>query len=308
MMTYTSYDRPFRKPSELLGDLQDKGLHIDDFPAAERTLTYINYYRFKIYLRPFIGGDKRFVAGASFEDGLALYRFDEELRNQLFSVIGRLEVKFRTRLDQVVTQHTMDSFWYLDDRIVGAQAIRKSLSSYFIASKDDYAVAFKKAYINDRCEHFKHLPPFWILGEMATFGQISMLYQAMKKPAFADTGGGLNKLDGLAQEFGAKNLKDLNSWLLQMRDVRNLCAHHSRTWNRNIRQAAGVNRGLSIPPENANRIYLVCVLLHRISKKVGMDLDIKASLQKLFNQYPVADAHKASAGFPAGWESDVSWS
>ena len=37
-----------------------------------------------------------------------------------------------------------------------------------------------------------------------------------------------NVLDSLSQAFGAKNLKELNSWLKLIRDVRNTASLHVR--------------------------------------------------------------------------------
>jgi len=52
-----------------------------------------------------------------------------------------------------------------------------------------------------------------------------------------------NVLDNLSQAFGAKNLKELNSWLKLIRDVRNRVAHHSRVWNCNYREPTGMAEG-----------------------------------------------------------------
>lgn len=106
-MSYFLFTKPYRPPSDLLNYLQEKGLIIDDLASAERFLNSINYYRFKIYLVPFHDhAASKYEPTASFDDGLELYRFDDELRNILFSAIGRIEIKLRSRLDQVVTSHS----------------------------------------------------------------------------------------------------------------------------------------------------------------------------------------------------------
>lgn len=166
IMSYSLYSKPFKPPADLVKDLQAKGLRIKDVNKAERILADINYYRFKIYLVPLQNsGSKIFKPNAVFEDAVQLYRFDDELRDLLFSAIGRIEIKLRSKLDQVVCSHTQNPFWYLDRGLFGTgfynvESTLSKLASDFQRSKDDYSVHFKSRYFNDQHDGFKQLPPF----------------------------------------------------------------------------------------------------------------------------------------------------
>lgn len=313
-MSYTTYEKPFKNPSELLAFLKLKGLIIKDEPEAVKFLGNINYFRFKAYLRPFLNLETgKYNGSHSFEDGVALYRFDEELRNYLFTCIARLEIKLRSKLDQSVTSHLDDPFWYLDDSKFSSpfqlNGFRHKVALSFQDSKDEYAVHFKSKYINTANHNFKHLPPFWIAAELTTFGSMMKLFQNIDKKQFV-LDSSPNVLDTLANVFGASNLKDLNSWLQSLRDVRNRCAHHSRVWNCNVREPRGI-RGLlsaTCAPSHQNRLYLVTVLIKVMMENVCEDEIFVRKIDDLFKKYPVAITFQHSMGFPENWLEDPIWS
>lgn len=315
-MSYRCYDKKYRSPEELVLYMQSKGLLVVNQHDAKRFIENVNYYRFKAYLWPFLDANlSLYLPQTTFEQGVELYRFDEALRNYLFSIICRIEIKLRSKLDQVVASHTSNPFWYLDDSLFlrnslrSIDGIRNSLASNFLRSKDDFSNHFKKHYYNETNDNFKQLPPFWVISELATFGQIPIIYNALDKAHFQ---GALNsnKLDVLAHEFGARNLKELNNWIIAIRDVRNRCAHHSRVWNANHRQASGIlNRlDMNYRPTKPNKIYLFCILLKRIEENLLMGFDVKKQILTLLEEYPESQARSHSAGFPVNWYDDPIWS
>lgn len=314
-MPYRLYDKAYQSPEDLVLFMQAKGLTVGDEQNAQEFLENVNYYRFKVYLWPFLDATQSFyVANSTFEQGVELYRFDEELRNFIFTMICRIEIKLRSKLDQVVAFHSNSPFWYLDDalfipnKIYSMDGVRASIASYFQQSKDDFSRHFKDNYYNDANIHFKQLPPFWVVTELATFGQIRTVYSSLEKSEFQGAQN-TNKLNMLAHDFGARNYRELNNWITAIRDVRNRCAHHSRVWNANHRQASGVLNKLDpqYSPTNSNKIYLFCVLLKLIDGQLGMGFDVKGTLQELFLKYPAAKLKCHSAGFPNDWHLDGIW-
>ena len=110
-------------------------------------------------------------------------------------------------------------------------------------------------------------------------------------------------LDKLSREFGAKNLKELNSWLKLIRDVRNRVAHHSRVWNCNYREPNGIRQILAtdIQPSQPNKIYLCFIILEIMKQNEIVDFDIKEELKKLLDKYPTVKKHLNSMGIPQEW-------
>jgi abortive infection bacteriophage resistance protein len=100
--------QPYTKPAltyalQLL-KLQGNGMSISDEPAALRALASISYYRLSAYWYPFRLRDTQtnaaldaFEAGTRFEDAIALYEFDQQLRSLVLSAIEPIEVAVRTQ-------------------------------------------------------------------------------------------------------------------------------------------------------------------------------------------------------------------
>lgn len=310
-MPYQLYSKPCKTSADLVNDLSTKGLYICDQVKCEDFLHKVSYYRFKIYLRPFLSHpNKHFRKGYWFREGVELYRFDEAIRNYLFSVIARIEIKLRSRLDQVVTSFTNNPFWYLDDQYFAEKGsinrVRSILAGSFNTSPADYAKHYKSKYYNDTNDSFKQLPPFWMASDLTTFGNLRIIFNSLKKKEF-QTGPRQNALDELAKEFGAKNLKELNNWLFVLRDVRNRCAHHSRVWNSNYRAPSSITRYLALQPSKPNRLYSIVALIHHIAKSFNLDIEVRKKIYKLTRQHPSVITQLKSAGFPTKWYFDPFW-
>lgn len=306
-MKCSLYSKPYKSPADLIVKLKAQNLTFADEQKAQSILSSINYFRFKIYLRPFLDTTtKTYKPHSTFEDAYCLYCFDTELKNILFSTISQIEITLRTKLEQHITSHLNEPFWYLDDKyFLDKQKInstRIALKNEFLRSKDDFALHYKDKYINEVLNDFKEMPPFWIISELSTFGNILAIYESIDKKPFA-LPHNKNVLDNLAREFEAKNLKELNSWLKLIRDVRNRVAHHSRVWNCNYREPLGIRQRLNKAelPSQPNKIYLFFVILEILRAKAIIDKPLKPILKELFKIHTVVNNFLDSMGIPRGW-------
>ena len=66
------------------------------------------------------------------------------------------------------------------------------------------------------------MPPLWVVCEIMSLGHLSTFYQNIKRP---------HDRNLIAKEY-CLDEKVLTSFLHHLSHVRNLCAHHSRIWNR----------------------------------------------------------------------------
>lgn len=82
-------------------------------------------------------------------------------------------------------------------------------------SDEDFIVSFKAKYCN-------RFPPSWITLEITSLGTMSILYSNLK-------GGRCRRQ--IAKYFGVADTI-MVSWLHTITYVRNICAHHSRLWNK----------------------------------------------------------------------------
>lgn len=306
-MKYSLYSKPYKSPADLIVKLKAQNLTFADEQKAQSILSSINYFRFKIYLRPFLDTTtKTYKPQSSFEDAYSLYCFDTELKNVLFALISQIEIALRTKLEQHITSYLDKPFWYLDDKyFLDKQKINSTrvvLRNEFLRSKDDFTLHYKDKYINEASNDFKEMPPFWIISELSTFGNILAIYESIDKKPFA-LPHNQNVLDNLAREFGAKNLKELNSWLKLIRDVRNRVAHHSRVWNCNYREPHGIRQHLSPSeqPSQPNKIYLFFVILEILHTNAVIKSPLKPMLKELIKAHPVVNSFLDSMGIPSGW-------
>ena len=93
--------------------LQDRGLKIKHPRIAEKYLINISYYRLGEYWYV-MQSDKEnhiFKPNSKFEDVIALYNFDAELRLLLFDVIEKIEISLRTKLIYHLS-HEIDPWWF----------------------------------------------------------------------------------------------------------------------------------------------------------------------------------------------------
>jgi abortive infection bacteriophage resistance protein len=308
-MPYSLYSKPYRQPSDLINDLKEKNLLFRNEEAAKKLLNQISYYHFKIYLHPMLDlqGDnpKNYHQNSYFESGVELYRFDEELKFLMFKAIAKIEVKLRSRLDHTLSQASNDAFWYLSDdwffpdKIYSLNNIRDKISSDFNREKELYASNFRSKYYNDKHDRYKNLPPFWIASELLSLGQIYNIYSMLNhKLTTVD----LNKL---ALEFGASSYITLVNWIRCIRDIRNICAHHSRLWNAKLGIPKNCTSLLMLQQDPAHRPYATIVVIQKILKTLQVSsINLRQELEALFLKYPAANSRMHQAGFPINWKEN----
>ena len=93
MGTLRLYTKQALSISEQIELLKSRDLNIADSSKAAKILGEVSYFRFVQYLRP-MEADKtthQFKPNSRFEDAVALYNFDMELRDLMFKAIQRLE-------------------------------------------------------------------------------------------------------------------------------------------------------------------------------------------------------------------------
>lgn len=102
---------------EQIEQLKNRGLIIIDDKEAAYHLSNISYYRLAGYWWP-MQSDKAnhiFKPNSRFEDVIALYNFDRELRIILFNVIERIEISLRTKMIFHLS-HEFDFWWFQKNR------------------------------------------------------------------------------------------------------------------------------------------------------------------------------------------------
>jgi abortive infection bacteriophage resistance protein len=232
------YDKPWHSCEEMIIKLRERGLTITDEEKALAYLSRIGYYRLSGYWYSFrqqIEQDGKkvkidnFIEGATFEQAVQLYVFDKKLRLLVMDALERIEIAFRVEISHLLGEK--DKFAYLKPELFHEKFASRLNPRAGVTDHHNW-INKHAGLINRSKEKFiehnkkKHgLPlPIWIACEVWDFGTLSFLYGGMKE---ADQ-------DAIAVKFGLSNGRVLASWLRALNYLRNVCAHHSRLWNRNV--------------------------------------------------------------------------
>ena len=100
------------------------------------------------------------------------------------------------------------------------------------------------------------------------------------------------------------------SWLHAITYIRNICAHHSRLWNkilgiRPIIPRRMVNPFVSIPSTSNNKVYYVLCMITYLLDIINPNNTFRDKLRDLFVEYPNIDV--VAMGFPRNWQNEPFW-
>ncbi|TLU56207.1 MAG: Abi family protein [Chlorobium sp.] len=298
------YHKPTIPVKDQIQLLKSRGLLMGDESLAEHYLNNISYYRLAGYWWP-MQADKvnhLFKTNSRFENVVALYSFDSELRLLLFNAIKRIEIGLRTRMINHLA-HEVDPWWFENPSIfknklafaVNLKAIDRDLKN----SKEVFIRQHYQKYHAD-----SRRPPAWKTLEVVSFGLLSKLY--------GNLGSHFESKDTIAKEINTVNHTFLRTWLQSLSQIRNICAHHGRLWNKNL---PGRPKLLPRPPapwltlvppvsqHHALYVHVCCMkyLLDAISPGHRFTLKLKT----LFCKYPSVDLD--ALGFSKIWDKEPLW-
>ena len=306
----------YEKQVELL---ISRGLIVTDRKRAERHLANISYYRLSAYMLPYKKKENgiiidAFKEGTTWDDIYDLYVFDRKLRLLVFDAIERLEVAIRTQIIYQLS-HKYGSHWqdnahiFMPSREVTLRDGRKITIDVYreIQSHIKEQLHSNRAEVFIQHYHNKYdtpeNPPSWMSVEIMYFNHLSKICTGLK-----------NRTDivGIASYF-ALPPKTFCSWLHTMNYVRNICAHHSRLWNRDLNI---VPEKLSFSkhlvwisnPDTAKRsknYYFFCMINYML-QVANPTSQFKTKLKELLEEYKNVISLD-SMGFPQGWEEEKMW-
>lgn len=298
------YNKPVFDIKQQVAQLKKRGLIIADETAAEYLLRNISYYRLAGYWWP-MQADKAlhtFKPNSTFENIIAIYNFDRELRILLFDVIERIEIGFRTKLIYHLS-HEISPWWFENaahfknavEHTETLLAIDRELKK----SKEVFVKEHYKKYHTDT-----RRPPAWKTLEVASFGNISKLYGNLLSTIVSK--------DAIAAELGTVNHTFLPSWLQSIAQIRNICAHHGRLWNKNL---PGRPKLLPKPPNPwvadvppASEHYMLyvhlCCMKYLINV-INPRNDFTKRMEALLIKYPNIDPN--ALGLKPNWQNEPLW-
>ena len=294
MANYTDKPLDFNQQIALL---KSNGLAFDDEQKALHTLQHVSYFRMKSYLMPLMDDKvlRTFKAGTSFEQAFDLYKFDSRLRKLVASELEKIEVSMRTQMAYMLAEE-IDIYWFSDianfTNSAKHTATIANLKGELDRSDDDQILRFKNTYSDP-------YPPAWMTMEVSSFGTLSMLFKLLKP--------NLTKRK-IANFYGVSD-SVFESWLHRIVYVRNICAHHSRLWNKTLRiQPLFPRKTARIfisSPVRSDRVYYVFCIIQYLLKTVNPKTSFALRLKTLLEEFPNVDI--AAMGFTKDWDKEVFW-
>jgi abortive infection bacteriophage resistance protein len=288
--------------AELLALLKSRNLLIPDEERATRYLDSIGYYRLSGYMYPLQSADRlhRFAKGTRFNDIVDAYKFDKRLRAIVMEYMERVEVVLRAKLTNYYSLE-YGFFWYTDENLIDRkykgqwQSLLDQLQEDFKMPKELFLRTFKRNYPDEA------FPPSQMALETLSLGELARLFRALltDKP----------KLQ-IAAEF-RQAPTTLDTWFLWLANVRNICAHHGRLWNRIMsadRPTIPGRKQFKFPvpmPDDANTtMYGAVALIDHLLKCFNPDNHFTEKVEELIREYQV---NATLMGFPAKWETTAVW-
>ena len=283
----STYNKPWKSYEDQLDELIGRGLTVTDRSKALDYLQRIGYYRLSGYWYPFRARSglvvlleegcqkpKRtkpqylvldsFMVGSTFEQAVQIYVFDKKLRLLLMDALERIEIALRVDVSHTLGQ--LDQFAYLKSDLLHLDFSQKLSRDTGVSAHHDWLSKHATLINRSKEEFVRHnkvkygLPlAIWVACEVWDFGTLSKFYAGMRE----------TEQDVVANRYGIKSGRIFATWLRSLNYLRNICAHHSRLWNRNIIDQPSLPDEREVPWVkpflNDNHARARCFLLIRIA-------------------------------------------
>lgn len=287
---------------EQLALLEQRGLVVADRPYAIDILSRISYYRLSAYWHPFRMKDadglrqSQLQPGTTFEDVLSLYEFDRKLRLLVLDALERVEVSIRTAVThRLGIVH--GTFAHEDPNNFHPRFDHKAwvvkLHHETHRSSDAFTAHYQASYSG-----FPRMP-VWMMSELISLGSLSRLYRGMQHSDKRIVASQLN--------IHHKRLQD---WLHVLTYVRNVCAHHSRLWNRElaIKPMAMAESEWNHPfLPSRDRVFCVLLMLRYLLRQTEKGTEWLDHCNQALTPIAAEPSLRLSMGIPDNWTTHPYW-
>lgn len=284
---------PFNKPplhhQQQIDLLKSRGLKVSDNDYALKLLQEIAYYRLSAYFIPFESERHKFKDNIALEDIVKLYDFDHQLRLIIDSALEKIELFLRSQISNTLA--IQNGIFAHENKILfknstDHESWMNKAHSQIENSKEVFIRHFKDKYFG-----FPAVP-IWMAIEIISLGSLSHLYKNLKKESQKNISNQINI-----------NYLVLEKWMHFFTYIRNICAHHSRLWNRT----------LAISPVRPNHfdarwsilrndhlafaLVVIDTILGKMPRGESYSINFKAELKKIFLNPPKVDSFFEKTGF-----------
>ena len=288
---------------EQINLLKLRGMLFKEEANAHDLLKNISYYRLKGYWWDMQDDYSlhTFKPDTYFEDVIARYNFDSQLRIILFDALETIEIALRAKMIYHLSLK-YGGLWYLNESIfIDNDKYKKhveDLKKEFVRSQELFIKDQKIRHPNTEADSWKIL-------EIASFGTLSKLYKNLQYQ--------LEEKTIIAKEFGLNRHSELYSWLEPITYIRNIIAHHSRLWSRNmvkkptdhLNNPKGLWFANPLTSVQTKKTFLIISCMVYLCNQITPNHQIKAKILKLIEDNPKIPIYKL--GFLNNWDNEPIW-
>lgn len=328
------YPKPWTSYAEQVDQLIARGMLVENREKALDCLERIGYYRLSGYWFAFRERSGKLVLldeqgrkpkkikvetialepfkpGTTIQNAVDLYIFDKQLRLLCMDALERIEIALR--VDMSHTLGKLDPFAYLNPLLFHSDFSKKLDRDSGLPRHHEWLGKHAQLIGRSKEEFVRHnkskygLPlAIWVACEVWDFGTMSTLFGGMREA----------EQDTIADQYGVSNGRIFATWLRSLNYLRNVCAHHSRLWNRNIVEQPRLPPASEVPwvapfetSDHARArcfllLRLTCHLLRAINPNSSWPDRMKNHLQA-FPDLEHLGLNLAGMGAPADWA--VQW-
>lgn len=316
---------PFTKPwlsiDDQLAKLESRGLVVDNRPEALRKLRYINYYRFTGYALPFQTrtpetNERVFTPGTTFDDVWSLCIFDRDLRDLCSEALEMIEISLRSSIAHCFAEaHGAFGHTEPTNFDVGFSRKRPSVTSKTDLRNSPYS-NWRNTLLQETnrsseifVKHFEQTYteypnlPIWVVSEICSFGTLSRMYSNM-----------LNLDQGkVASQYGLQYIV-LSSWMHVLTYARNICAHHSRLWDKTLQISPSLplRKNWQKMKGREKTLFVMILMINWMLAHDSIDpadrQRWKSRIEKLMDGFATTAPNLFHlTGFTLGWKKNPLW-
>ena len=311
--------KEFKTLDEQIDILKNRGLIIDNEERAKEYLLSQNYYNLiNGYANFFPRSEEDYTASTNFNEITSLYVFEREFKQTLLLAILEAETHLRSifayrfaEMYQNAPYAYLNIKCYEQNKILSATKTISNLSQT-ILNHNKY---HKNGSIAHYVKKYNHVP-IWVLINYVNFGELRHLLLHTKK----------DLQNNVAKDFTGfinQNIPDntepfppetLNSFLDNMNEIRNICAHNNRLLGFRCRQStkhwAPLHNKYSITPNDDRRsvysvfLELQCFISH--NEYAILHNTFKKRIRTLANKLTTISINDIlkELGFPENWHNN----
>lgn len=227
--------KEFKTIPQQIDLLKSCGLKFTDEKRAAQYLLTNNYYSIiNGYSKPFLkdpDSSDKYIVGTNFDEICQLYFFHKQVKQIFFQAILNVEHHGKAIISYRFAEYTQGAKdAYLD---VSSFDHTKSIEIAYLINRMNRIIKQNRHYNNNAIFHYKnsyHQVPIWGLMDFLSFGDTVALYSVLPKELRDKIAADCLSFVMDNQPTFAGNFSEdkMSSFLQNINEVRNICAHNKR--------------------------------------------------------------------------------